>query len=80
MTPQIMLFNEEERAKPITKVVAEHRCQKINWKGHQFTYQVNQNITRDTFSESNLAEVRDSKADQELEISIRDCIQLGVLF
>ena len=50
----------------------------IKWKGQHFTYQVNQNIIGDAFSISDLAEISDSRADQELETSIRNCIQSGV--
>ena len=52
----------------------------IKWKGQNFTYQVNQNIIGDTFSRSDLVEISDSRADQEPETSIKDCIKLGVLF
>ena len=52
----------------------------IKWKGHHFRYQVNQNIIGDTFNRLDLAEISDSREDQEPEIRIRDCIKSGVLF
>ena len=44
-----------------------------------FTHLVDQHRIGNTKSRSDLAEIRDRRADQEPEISIRDCIKLGVL-
>ena len=52
----------------------------IKWKGQHFTYQVNQNIIGDTLSKSDLVEISDSRANQEPETNIRDCIKSSVLF
>ena len=73
-------MNEEEEVEPNTKVVAEHRCQRLSGKDNIFTYQVDKNKIGDTFSRSNLVEISDSRVDQEPEISIRDCIKSGVFF
>ena len=45
-----------------------------------FTHLVDQNRTWNTISRLDLAEIRDRRADQEPEISIRDCIRSGILF
>ena len=74
-----MKEEEEEEEEPSTKVVAEHRCQRLSGKDNIFTYQVDQNRTGDTFNKLDLAEISDSRVDQEPEINIRDCIKLGVL-
>ena len=45
-----------------------------------FTHLVDQNRIGNTIKKSDLAEISDRRADQEPEISIRDCIKSGVLF
>ena len=44
------------------------------------TYLVDQNRTKDTFSKSDLAEIRDRTTNLEPEINIKDSISSGVSF
>ena len=63
-----------------TKVVGELLMSEILVERTASTYLVDQNRTKDTFSISDLVEIRDWRADQEPEINIRDCIRSGVSF
>ena len=78
MTPLKMLLKEEEQAEVNTKVVAEHRCQKLSGKDWTYTSSWSKQ-NRGHIQRSDLAEINKEEKTKYLRQEIRDCIHSGYM-